>query len=197
MDVGREIRSLWIHYMKWPPDRREKLRVPLVESLNSGHKVMSVIFSATRLRPMTPQRWITFQVFVSYMYVLKKVFIHKIVELFPAEDPPFYRIPALCLQHAIQAPYCTIYVFNLETTNLEKGFRRLCKSMKRDIPLDPPTHVIPRTLNSSESYTQLQKIYLHHYYSVAFLMGSYMRNCLLIPREVLHISKRTYPATRS
>lgn len=118
-----------------------------------------------------------------------------VTELFGTEDPPFYRIPALCLHHAVSAPYCTVYVFNIEATNLEKGLRRLGKSMKRDIPLHPPTYALTSIFDFSESYRQLQKVYLHHHYSVAFLMESYVRNCLLIPSEVSDLTEQILQLT--
>ena len=109
---------------------------------------------------------------------------------FDSEDPPIYRVPALCLEHATDVPYCTVYVFNLEGTDLEKGLRRLCKSMKRTLPRDAPTHFSTSTLNFSESHAQLEELYSNHDYSVAFQMESYIRNCLLIPSEVIDLNEQ-------
>ena len=120
---------------------------------------------------------------------------YEIKDSFRTEDPPFYRLPALCLQHAADAPYCTVYAFNLEATNIEKGFRRLCKSMGRDIPVDPPSQIPTSTLKFCESYNQLQGLYSGHDYTVAFQMETCVRNCLLIPCEVFGLNKQILQLT--
>ena len=106
------------------------------------------------------------------------------------EDPTVYRLPALCLEHGIDAPYCTVYAFDLEGTNFKRDLMRLSKSMKRTIRRDAPTCIPTCNLNFSEGHAQLEELYSNHDYTVAFQMESYIRNCLLIPSEVIDLNEQ-------
>ena len=127
---------------------------------------------------------------MSYSWGLDTAFISRSIDLFGEVDPRVYRIPALCLEHTADAPYCTVYVFSLEGTDLEKGVRRLYKSMRRDFPVDSPTQISTTILDFSESHNRLKELYSDHDYSVAFQMESYVRNCLLIPSEVFDLNEQ-------
>jgi RNA dependent RNA polymerase len=110
-------------------------------------------------------------------------------------EPRDYRIPALCSKHAANAPYCTVYVFNMETTDLERGFGRLCKSMRRDVPVDSPLFIQTSALKFSDGHDRLRNLYRDHDYLVAFQMESYVRNCLLLPSEIIDLNKQILQLT--
>lgn len=118
-----------------------------------------------------------------------------ILEPFDYERPS-YRLPALCSEHGDVAPYCTVYAFDLHDTAFEKPFRRLCKSIRWTRRYDPPTHIQTVRLNFTESLDELQQLYCETDYYISFQMESYVRNCWLIPDEVISLSEHIFPLVK-
>ena len=105
-----------------------------------------------------------------------------------AEEPTVYRVPALCLEHAAHAPYCTVYVFKLRIPNVEMRLRRLLKSMSRGSAKETPATISTWELDFGSSLNQLCALYSQYDYRIAFQMESLVRNCLLIPTEVIELN---------
>ena len=106
------------------------------------------------------------------------------------EEPPTYRLPGLCSEHAVDAAYCTVYVFDLEATTTQNQLSRFSKSMKSDLPIYAAKRISTIPLNFSETHQQLESLYRSYDYTVAFQLESYVRNCLLIPNEVLDLCEQ-------
>ena len=109
------------------------------------------------------------------------------------DELTIYRVPALCLEHVADAPYCTVYVFNLRTPNVEMRLRRLFKSMSRGSAKETSATISTSQLDFGSSLNQLRALYSQYDYRIAFQMESFVRNCVLIPTEVIdldsHIQK--------
>jgi hypothetical protein len=103
------------------------------------------------------------------------------------EEPPTYRVPALSSEHAAVAPYCTVYVFNLIGHEIEKRLQRLFNSTRRWNTKETSTQITTSPIDFQSSFKQLNTQYSQYEYRIAFQMELFIRNCLLIPSEVIDL----------
>src|SRR5579862_7776183 len=107
------------------------------------------------------------------------------------EEPPVYRVSSLTTEHARVAPYCTVYAIDLQVDRLETELRRLLKSMNRGVLEDYPCIEIIADFDFPKAHETLNQLYksLDYSYRISFQMESYVRNCLLLPSEVIDLNE--------
>ena len=115
-----------------------------------------------------------------------RVFAHEL-SIFIGEELPIYRIPGLCVEHEADAPYCNVYVLNLEGPTLHRNLKRLLKSMRRHFPSDPYQYVKARKFSLVDELEKAARLYRNHDYRIAFQIESYMKNRLLVPSETEYL----------
>lgn len=113
--------------------------------------------------------------------------INRLIRLLDSEVPN-HRVPALSPQHATDAPYCTVYAIDLEVTSLERSVRDLLRSMNRSSSEEYPQIEILSGFDFAADHEQLNQLYTEQEYRVSFQMESAVRNCLLLPAEVIELN---------
>src|SRR5579859_615675 len=103
------------------------------------------------------------------------------------DEPRRYRVPALSREHAWSAPYSTVYVLNLDGPDTETRLNRLFKSMRRTVPGEMSIEINATEINLVREINQLANIYASRPYPVAFQMELLVKNCLLLPAEIIRL----------
>lgn len=108
--------------------------------------------------------------------------------VFGSFEPENYRVPALSSEHAVHAPYCTVYAIDVGVYHLENSVRALLKAMNRRSLEDYPQIETLSEFEFSASHQRLRQLYAYQDYRISFQMESWIRNCLLLPSEVLELN---------
>jgi hypothetical protein len=111
-------------------------------------------------------------------------------------DSTKYRLPALCSQHSPDAPYCTVYAFNLDGVNLERSLKRLFKSMRWTFSEESSFEIPTYPISLTTGLKQLSTWYVQTEYRVAFQMELFLRNHRLIPDEIVGLQTAIRRLTR-
>lgn len=106
-----------------------------------------------------------------------------------SSEEPRYRVPALTTEHSTDAPFCTVYSFEFDPRwpKFERALRILFEELGR-VNIGEISHEIARVnFNFTEELNQLN-IFLEQFeFRVAFQLESLVRNCLLLPDEVISL----------